>query len=323
IDSYRNVDGVLVGWPGYSWLFYYGYNLGIFLPSLTALMITLQFKQLSIFWASIRHEWPVLVIGFGMLLIAELLPRFGLAYLPDRAWLFIVLMLSLLIPYAINLLIGKYSWASKMIALIMFGSIAMGSYVTYAKQGWMTNAESAAIPFIQTQTDKSAIFFGQGGSRPAIRYFAERTLVTPPEEIFLSHDKDVVKKYLDDQITNRQLAFEQIRARRLALADSLAQLSLDVKGLRNKSDTIAFKEKADQLIEQMANGQYDESTSVESNIVDNLPIYILYDRTKFNSLYGQRVWWRSSNFYGADTDKFTYSYPLIYNERGVMIWKVR
>ncbi|MEK7184035.1 MAG: hypothetical protein AAB701_00755 [Patescibacteria group bacterium] len=318
IDHYRNVDGTEVGWPGWSWVLYYGYNLGLLFP--VVLLGHLVLRQRAGLIRMLRAEWPVFLLGSGMVLIAELLPRFGLAYLPDRAWLFVALCLSLVVPY----LIARFFHRSTgWLALVLICSIASGLYVTYAKQGWVTRAEYVSVAYMQAETPATAVFLAQGGSRPAVRYFANRTLIRPPSEVFLDHDGQAVEDYLVGQQVAYETAVNRLHSDQAALGQSFQELGVQVSELRDQGQMSVVRSRATQLVTELESAAYDETLLRESYVLEGQPVYIMYDRTKFDSLYGQRSWWRTSNFYEADTDKFSKLYPLVYDRDGVKIWKVR
>jgi hypothetical protein len=84
IDNYVNIDGIQVGWPGISWIYYYYYNLGFVVLGLVVFALISQ-KKLS---KPNLDQLPIVLAAITFLLIAEVLPRVNIAYLPDRAWPF-------------------------------------------------------------------------------------------------------------------------------------------------------------------------------------------------------------------------------------------
>jgi hypothetical protein len=322
IDHYRNVDGVELGWPGMLSLFYYGYNLGLVLPLLLLLSVarkkTTQFKQLFA-----EKYWAVIFLFAFFFFIAEIAPRFQLAYLPDRAWLFLALILSLLIPLMVMGL--KKSFGPRFVnflAVICFLSIAAGSGLTYAKQGWVTLEEVKAADFIRTQTPKGAVFLGPGSTGVMVRYYGKRFFEHPADPVFLSGDKDALMAYLKDQEKLYQSGIDEVQKRRLGLHYKLNEIAREsVKPSLTDAQLMEFLETLGIYYGQKSSFFVDQGALVDLYPSINRPVYLVYNKNKFSSLYGTRAWWRTSNFYGANIERLNENYPVVYNKNGVIIWE--
>lgn len=322
LSHYRNVDGTEVGWSGWSWLQYYGYMLGVLLPGIAAYAWSRRYLPDKI-QSQVRIEWAAIGLVICMLVIAEILPRFGLAYLPDRAWLFIALGVTLLLPYGLAMA-ARHRFALTFFVVLQICSIGAGTFVTYAKQGWMTHAEYGAVQFLLKETEASSVILGQGGARPAVRYFADRTLMPPPADVFLSDDDAAVERFLADQQIAYEAARVRLRTDQQFVREGFERLAEHVAGLETAEQQQSYVGEAMAMAQLFGEGQYtDDRLEGKFLLADEQPVYLMYDRTKFNSLYGQRAWWKASNFYGADTDKFTRRYPLVYDQGDVKIWQVR
>ena len=53
------------------------------------------------------------------------------------------------------------------------------------------------------------------------------------------------------------------------------------------------------------------------------PVYILYSTDKFNTIYSQREWWKKTNFYNANLEKFDKNFEKVYQNDAVKIWKIQ
>ncbi len=327
IDSYRTVDGAELGWPGLSALYYYGYNLGLFLPA--GLLAALLFKKTSYFrsrWRPRYNVWFVLLVLFFF--IAEIAPRFQVAYLPDRAWLFVALLLSFLVP-AIAEAVGRSRLPKKTLFLGIVGlgvlSILSGCVLTYAKQGWVTRNEVVAAPFIRSHIPEHAVFLSQGGVRTMVQYYTNRTAFRPEDKaIFLTGDKEAMEAYLRQQETTYAQSRDQLHIREAELEKNLT-VALDLSRSPSVRDT-QVKELKETLMryEASKNAVVTEQRQLSDRYPTvGRPVYLIYNLKKFDSLYGQRQWWRESNFYGANLSAISNTYPLIYDKDGIMIWEVR
>ncbi len=319
IDRYTNVDGNEVGWPGWSAALYYGYNLGLLLPALLAYRIWSRRTA-----QSRAPVWPAAVLAGGFLCVAEVLPRFGYAYLPDRAWLFVGVAVAVLAPSwlaAIDSSVSRPLW--RIAGVLAVASLVAASGVTYAKQGWVSDAEYRAVPFLR-DTPSDAQFVGQGSARIAVRYFADRTFLGLPSNVWTSDDPNAVAAYLDQSAADEQsVAAEQVR-RRAEAAATVAAL-FDRYAAAPLPDTrAAVLRDAQRLLEAAASSEAADVRYEASDRYDPAaPVYLLYDTGKFRSLYGQRAWWRASNGYGADLAAFDARYQIVYRQDGLTVWKVR
>ncbi|MFA7252992.1 MAG: hypothetical protein WC107_00380 [Patescibacteria group bacterium] len=309
IDHYTNADGNQVGWPGISQIYYYGYNLGIAPLIFIALWI---WKKARVNF-NFAENWLYLFVFAIFFSVAEVFPRLGFAYLPDRAWLFVSLMLCFFIPHILKALWPKnLSVKVKLAIIFLIGfSILIPASVTYFKQGWVTKEEYKSVKFIENQTPENAIFISQGGNKQLIEYFAERTINSPSDAFFLSSVTD--NNYINSvEMTDQNDMIKDIKKNLINdLSDSANNISNNQinQELENiKSYIVDYQEKLKYATENKA----------------VRPVYILYSENKFKSLlYGKRSWWRSYNYYGADLNKFNNSplFSKVYNSDGVTIWK--
>jgi len=320
ISSYINTDGNQMGWPGWSSIFYYAYNIGI----LTPLAIVWWFWKGKKNSNKIDNKgyfpfWLALISFFA---ISEIFPRIGVAYLPDRAWLFMTLALAMLaVGLLKNLDVSKKWFAFGVIALYL-ASFCITWYLTYSKQGWITPNEYAAAVYLKNNTEKNALIISQHSNSPMVNFFGERLFTQPDTSFFMENNKQ------------KDLAFIKDLPEIISDKGKYARWSNDLKNKINK-DLASYFKSEDRRSRQIImddfltkKDQYEKFADILSEIkTDNLdqirPVYIVYSTQKFKGLYGIRKWWRDSNAYGADLSKFDDKslYQKIYDKKGVVIWK--
>ena len=85
----------------------------------------------------------------------------------------------------------------------------------------------------------------------------------------------------------------------------------------SSKDLIYYATEYDKLIQK-------EENTTDQELASQKPIYIMYSKDKFKSLYGKREWWKVSNFFDANLGKFNSSnnYKVVYDNNGVTIWKL-
>ncbi len=321
IDNYTNVDGNQMGWQGYTWLFYYGYNLGFFLPILLAVVFIKKIRVRLKF----KKYWPYLLSFLTFFLIAEIFPRLGLAFLPDRAWLFTSLFIALFIPLILKNLEGKFTKRT-----IIFGTITLllisftvSWGIIYAKQGWTSKKEYEAIKYINSFFPKESIIIGQGGSKTPIEYFTEHLVVVPDKDFFLSKSIDSSLSFIQNKLPQLADPARREEAQKKLLSESLRKDREEIlNSPRGPERDILIKRISDQI--RQFNTEY-RPLEDTIGIIDyeKATIYILYSKDKFKNLYGMRAWWKDYNFYDADLKKFdtNKSFEKVYDKDDVTIWK--
>lgn len=321
INGYINVDSNEMGWPNYTWILYYFYNLGFSLIFFIPLLflkrkgITLKFRDYSIY-----------LIGFFIFFsIAEIFPRLGLAYLPDRAWLLAVLSISPIIPSLIDKLEMADTKISlnKTIAFLLIISISSSLLITYLKKGWTTPNDFKVIEFFNNKKEDDAIILIQGVSRPIIKYLTNYQPLIPNEEFIESSDK----KYIELMINGEN------DAQKSALTNQSKTLEKEIE--KNISDYLSSESSKQQR--ERAIGKLNENNQKLNEInqklndiqalfknfdINTSPIYFYYSLDKFDTIYTKRKWWRDYNFYHLNIDLFNKNFPLIYSDKDLYIWKI-
>jgi len=199
IDNYTNVDGNKMGWLGYTWILYYIYNIGIYIPCF--FFVCAVTKKYRLITKSKLTKYSSIYILSCLLFfsIAEIFPRLGIAYLPDRAWLFASLSFIFFIPFTINTF-EKYLRNNLIFLFIMSAiiSLLLGWITTYAKQGWTTKNEFDAMKFIKNNTAPDSLIISQASNGPGISYYAKRKFIMPENEFThtanYSDTENVIKK---------------------------------------------------------------------------------------------------------------------------------
>jgi len=324
INNYTNIDGYQMGWPGYTFIYYYGYNIGI---ALVALLILIVVKKVKIA-LDFRNTWLYFLSFFIFFSIAEIFPRLGLNYLPDRAWLLASLSLLFFLPLLLEKFINNFNFKFTLPFLIglLIISVAVSWYITYAKQGRITENEFKVSQYIQDNLPQDAAIISQSSNGVMIRHFAKRIIVVPP-----------TRDFFNDKWSGKELLFIN------DLPDYLSKESYYLKQKKNLEQII--KEIENKIVNAKTYGEINDLTKKlvrsaqklrkinqslaeikEKNLKRIRPVYILYSKDQFSTMSGQRSWWKDKNFYNANLDKFNEHpeyFRKIYDQDGIYVWEVR
>lgn len=208
LGHYTNIEGVEVGWPGWTAIYYYAYNIGPALPLLVGALVLARKKISRRPW---RRLWPALVTAGIFFVFAEILPRFSVSYFPERMWPFLILASTLTVPAFVQPVERR---ANRPLIKIVTGlafliGIGGALYIAHAKQGLVTRKEYEAAQFLRQSTPESSAVISQGGNGPLISFYADRLFVHV--DIFSPHvTAEMVKQtlnrvpeFLDDEERTR------------------------------------------------------------------------------------------------------------------------
>jgi len=326
IDSYKNIDGYQMGWPGITAIFYYAYNLGLVTPILIVFSIATKFKT-KLFS---KENWLYLTSFIVFFTIAEIFPRIGLAFYPDRAWLFASLSLAFLIMPVIKNLFQKNilkisgSKINLILILLICFSIIASWAIIYLKQGWISKNEYQVAKYIKENIEADAVIITQSGNKPLIQYFSDRIYVLPQANFFVENDLNTNQKFINnipEYLTKKrynEIRLEKIKAVLEKNYNSLFQNTASVEKSREIDAFYTNYQKYNTIRNALKEIE-------EKKLYRKRPVYVLYSKDKFNNFYGQRAWWKKNNFYNANLEKFDQNpmYKQIYNQNGILIWKVQ
>lgn len=312
LGTYSNMDGNNLGWSGpMDIMKYYAYSLS---PILTIILLAYpiilwnKIRKNETFFSAEKIAFSIMCVG---LLFSELLPRINYPTLPDRFWPMISLSLLVLVPFTLSYVrIFERKFVSYTILVLIIIGISGSLYITKEKSGYTSDREYTASQWIKNNTPRDSLFITQGGNIPMVNYFSERKSLSPFASFFLEGDTEKSQP--------RVLKSEQIYKNITTLLD---------ESLRNPDDyhmnllNVNIKSYSEEIENEKL---LKDLESPGFRIPGNEDVYVLYSLDKFNNYYGQRKWWQTANFFGADLDKFKEGYDLVYNDSDIIyIWKKR
>ncbi len=311
ITNYTTIDGTQLGWPGMSWLLFYGYNLGFLLP-----LSFVFYKRRNL--TSTGFLFSLFTVFF---IIAEVVPRFGLPSFPDRAWLYGAIAL---VTIAITLLEKTSRRQQIIIGLAVVLGTLTTAFIISRKQGWTQQSDIQSISTIRPLIDARSVLITQAGSTPAFQVYGEMNTLSVTNFFSMSPDErvDILAriKQGDGELTQSQVdiattAETAVTARE---AISLMASSIDQSSLQFYTTyTTAQIRQLERLRLLDLRKQAPTKKDPPSDI------YILYSTGKFTGLYGSREWWRTLNEYNANLASIdqTPGVTPVFTDGTTRIWK--
>ncbi len=312
-----------VGWSGLTGLIkYYAYYISPLILFLFFLYI-IYYKSLK------KNTLSFLVFPFVFifLIYSEILPRLNYFYLPERFWiisdiLFLVLLVLFFKIITKEKIFSQKKYHAFLIILFILSNIGLiGSfYVAQQKKSLITSDEYQVTLWIKEHTPANSLFITQRGNSPLIEYFSQRQITPfPNKDFFDGKDDDLInifyqnainvnlKKILQNELVEINLLKKKVKENNL---NNLTEINQALSDLKQLKDTVTITlQKRETILKKTKSNQ--------------VSIYALYSKQKFDNLYAQREWWLKANYYGAHIENLTKKYPLIYNKNGIYIWKLK
>ncbi len=291
INNYKTVEGVQLGWSGLGVLLYYLYGgIMIFLPLLYSLFILLR-NKFNIGLESI----PTFIYFLFYFSVAEIFPRLNLAFLPNRAWVHMMLPAIIII----TLICEKLSVAKIRIKylealLIILIIVGLGGTIYLSKNNIyeVYPSEINSANYIKNNTAADSIILSSQNNSSLVNIYAERRY----GQVSIDHQVD------------RQ-EFE------LSIQKTLTKLSeIQSAGF----DTHSFQAPLHYNFD-LRTGY----TSTEPLFMGNNSVYFLYSYAKIGGLNDQRSY-RQNVVDSAN--QFIYdklNYPIVYSDESTLLIKVR
>jgi hypothetical protein len=278
IDSYKTIDGFNLGWPGIQALYYYLYNGLLFLFVFIGLSLWTLFANRQTV-AERRKTWyfaiPFLYVFFYFV-TAEVLPRLGIAFLPNRAWPHLMLGLIALLILYLEQQQSFFSQRIKQLAAALAIPIVAGIggllYITNNNVSTVYKDELAAARFIREKTDPKALIVSTQATRDLVYHYAKRPYYR------LSLD------YTTPQFTSNQ-AFNALVMQDV---DQYIAKRNQIQYFPEESE-IVTRYSGDLMISTTRNILQAARTVPPTDPLDKSKgVYFLYSLARFNSINGSR-----------------------------------
>ena len=297
-----SADNMSVAWVGWkSIAMYYAYYLSPIIAGWILLLIYSIIKN-----RKLDHlHYSLIVVGGIFFTFAEILPRMNIGILPERSWLFFdVTLLIFISSYAKKIRLSSY--IKSILCVLIIISIAGSFFVAIGKKSLTSSKEMKAAIWIKDNTPKNSVFISQQANNQLIGFFGTRKIISPNEDYFLS---DKIIEINEVNICESDLInLEIVHAR-----DEISNFDIIYGNVKNLVETVNSSRKKINKF---------KSTCYPTDIFTNSPKYVLYSLNKLEGLYSTREWWQDVNYFGANLEKFN-AYPLVYDQDGVKIWRLK
>jgi len=325
---YMNVDGKQMGWANILgvtkyYAFYIGPFLGVLIVAFLALFLRKNRDKMRDFFP-LEFFLPIYLFISFFFLIAELLPRFGnLAYLPDRAWIFLGIA-STFLMYVVFFHMEKD--ASPMKKNIIFSAFLLGFLVSSAGALYMNDRFKYIVPqyeldsfrWIKENLEPNRVIFYYGWQN-VVRYHSNTPVVKIRKEMINRGNMTTLMRTLNMK-DNLAVSDEELRLKIIGLKSTIAEIDEKLDSLdriRLLGDTRKIGAQADQIY-------LDLRTDPAFNA--NNIAYIYYAKDSEKNPYRDRLW---ETGYSTDVpaedlsalDEYPEFFQKVYDSGEVKIWK--
>jgi len=348
---YINVDGSDVGWPGISGVTkYYAYYAGPFILTILVLVIVLfgasssARRRFMSAWSNPATGLILLMLAMFMF-IADIFPRIiSLAYLPDRAWQLIGILMVMPLAFILRSVSGRRSFIITIwLFIALLGSVSGAIYINNLTKFTMPDYELTAAEWIKDNLPEDPIIFSHGSS-DLIKYHARATRIKMNLQFYYQASFPEAVTFLmeavgsntsNPDLNNIILAgdkrfikpFESYIQSMVWFRDSYVKTGQMDEAVEIAKETeIALKEAVKEINKQL----YEMSieTQVENNDITLSEVYIYFARADPRNPYIDRPylykWYQIPE--GEEMmvwDRYPDLFPRIYQDGDkVVIWRV-
>lgn len=305
LNSYTTIDGGSITLPGISGILYYVYNGIGLIAIILALLLVLRRHRLRI-WPSLTgfvDALPLTAYFTLLVLIAEILPRFGIPLLPNRVWPYLAITLMIAGAKLIAVLAGHLSemaikrLSGLLIVGIIFGVI-VSVYGSVLVGAMVLNSERSGIARVQSLESNSLIISTQPNDILTEIYANKEFLRLSPDLKFTDQEdfkknaliqlRQSIEKQRDDLVAGVSAELVTVQSQFLYGAE-VGQTETTVK--QDPTTAIDVLRLYDQT-------RYKELVGYNEKLADlnSQPVYFVYSFAKLNGI-GAKLspQWKAAN----------------------------
>lgn len=332
---YINSDGIQMGWKN-TWgvIKYYSFYAGP--VSFLIILIFLIFLSSNIFRSFLKKELnnkfllPLYFLVFFFLAITEFFPRIGnIAFLPDRAWTFLGILLifpffQLLKFLEAGSFIGSqfdriiYAGFFGAFAVSIFGSIYVIDSIKYT----LPDFQQESFNWIKNNLESDRVVF-YSGYPSILRYHSESTVLPISKDAFKSGDMRYFMSLFisNDILRDNNETFSKIKSETASInayVESMQYLFAVDHGL--VTDQVlnyasSLKNHSDTLI-----------STLEDYELKSGNIYIYYTKSSDKNPFNERMYdtgysSQAEAIDGITLDRYPDYFKRVYDTGNVIIWK--
>lgn len=301
IGNYTTIDGFNLGWPGLQAIYYYAYN-GIPVLLLTVFAGVLFFTKKIQF--RLFYLIPI-IYTFIFIFFAEIMPRMGLFFLPNRAWPHLMLGLSII---GILLLgnLEKQIMDNKLITVYLISTIFVGIlgtvYVSFNNIHSVYSEEKKAINFIKNNTSKESLFISTQENGTLVSFYTNRNYaqINAQKEL----DKKTFDALIDDVLT------DCIRDKTVVLKPEIKE---EVKVYKNGG----FINEYSRIIQE------NTTRTIPASCTDDSPVYFVYSYRKTQGVNANRAYLKNIIDFQNKDSYASFDYKIEVKTPTYLILKIR
>lgn len=300
IDNYVTIDGFNLGWPGIQSVYYYAYSGALLLILTLGLLVWVgSGRKLTQ-----RHIVIPMVYGAVFLVFAELLPRLGFFFLPNRAWVHLMLAVSvtLLLIYEQK---TDFTGFARFITVFLPGVFiiigVIGTlYVAGNNVAEIFREEIPSLAYVKGTTPKS-LFISSQENRTLVQLYGGRAY------------QDILVDQKLDRPGFDHLVDQQIDKMQHGKVTTVPQVTQETK--RFEDGKLVFS--STQVVQERG------IVTIKPTYLVGTPVYFIYSIRKSSGVNAVRKYNHKLNdVINKDTYAFL-GYTPVYSDGSVIILKLR
>lgn len=292
IDNYKTMDGMELGWPGIMALFYYAYN-GLALLAIAIYLLFRGSRKLDL-----KALSPIIFYIIIFFIIAEIMPRFGFFFIPNRAWVHLMLAVAVLISIIGAEYYSDFTKSLKIIlSLLIISGITASIYIALDNVSAIYPEEKESIKYINS-LPKNATVISSQDNESLVEIYGDRNYIKIPSISEL--DKKAFDQMIDAAISND--------AENAQPDEIFKEINVIKNGIVINNDRVRISQAPE---------------FCEPHYKAGDPVYFFYSSRKITGMNSDRNYLREI----MDTqnkDKYsTFGYEIIYQDQYALLLKLR
>jgi len=301
LSNYTSIDGANLSWTGINALFYYLYNGFFLILLLLGLYILIKIKHLKTgFYLLLPTIYFLIFFA-----IAEVLPRIGLNFLPNRAWVHLMLAAVVLLALYLEILcknkINIRYLNFILLCLIIIGSLGI-LYVSKNNVDQIFKEEMPVAEYIKHELPADCVIISSQDNLALVNIYADRNYgrITPNHQINKSEFDNLIETELKDLSNDKIIV---IKPKKIEIIETL------------ENDRVIKKE--ERIIQNQLNNITKASYTGQNSV------YFLYSYRKLSGLNNQREY-KKEIIDATNKDLYqNLGYEVMFSDQNALLIKIK
>lgn len=331
--SYKNIDGNQMGWESLDGVLkFYLYYASPFIIAIFLFFIFLLITNKINLRAAAKEILSkkelllLFTIFLEFFLISEIFPRFpGIAFLPDRAWVFTAIFSSFFMFLIVEkTTLRKPNLFKYALLILVFTNIYGAFYINTLKKNLLTDSEINSFKWIKANIESESLIIASKNSKK-IQVYSKKESVNIPSGFLSKESGDDLQDFFSQQISMAKFnqgvfpSYTNSIQIRIEKYETSYLNSKDILSRKKTAERMALdiKKQTDIFIKKI-------SKKEDLKQAPERKIYFYYSKPNTNSPYHQRPYTQNNSLSSEEINFLTKKFDIVYSDEinCIYIWEI-